>query len=199
MNPNIKKQVHFSILEKKMSVMKGYIFTEFLEMVEEQFGLIMMDKIIMATQLESEGVYTSVGSYNQKELFQLINNLSNELNEETKTIMKITGERLYNTYINSFNKRLLSLEFQFSFIERLENYLRDETRKIFNNKEIFNTELVPSENALIITFECNESEVVSLIEGIINGCISASGESVHVKSENVIFNNNLTTRLTIQQ
>ena len=42
--------------------MKGIIFTEFLDLVEEKFGLEMVDKIIEQSNLDSGGIYTSVGT-----------------------------------------------------------------------------------------------------------------------------------------
>ena len=43
--------------------MKGIVFTEFLEMVEEKYGLEMVDDIIENANLQSHGAYTSVGTY----------------------------------------------------------------------------------------------------------------------------------------
>ena len=42
--------------------MKGIVFSEFLDLVEVKFGLEMVDKIIDQSNLESKGVYTSVGT-----------------------------------------------------------------------------------------------------------------------------------------
>jgi len=42
--------------------MKGIVFTEFLDLVEEKFGMEMVDKIITQSELESEGAYTAVGT-----------------------------------------------------------------------------------------------------------------------------------------
>ena len=56
--------------------MKGIIFTDFLELVEEKFGLEMVDTIIEASELESNGVYTGVGTYSFGEMVQLLGNLS---------------------------------------------------------------------------------------------------------------------------
>ncbi|MBT8311465.1 MAG: hypothetical protein HKP23_01335, partial [Flavobacteriaceae bacterium] len=39
--------------------MKGIVFTEFLEMVEDKFGLEVVDTIIEKAELPSEGVYTA--------------------------------------------------------------------------------------------------------------------------------------------
>ena len=56
--------------------MKGIVFTEFLDLVEEKFGLEMVDRIISSSELESEGVYTSVGTYSFSEMLQLLQHLS---------------------------------------------------------------------------------------------------------------------------
>ncbi|MFT6414777.1 MAG: hypothetical protein ACJARZ_000109 [Dokdonia sp.] len=43
--------------------MKGIIFTEFLDLVEATFGLEMVDIILNASKLPSNGVYTTIGTY----------------------------------------------------------------------------------------------------------------------------------------
>ena len=46
--------------------MKGIVFTEFLEMVEAQFGLDTVDAIIENSDLPSRGAYTAVGTDMEK-------------------------------------------------------------------------------------------------------------------------------------
>ncbi len=43
--------------------MKGVVFTEFIEMVEDQFSADMVDDIIDDAQPPSGGAYTAVGTY----------------------------------------------------------------------------------------------------------------------------------------
>ncbi|MDW1810083.1 heme NO-binding domain-containing protein, partial [Vibrio sp. Vb2362] len=45
--------------------MKGIIFTEFMELVEEKFGLDVLDQVLDLSN--DEGVYTAVGSYDHKD------------------------------------------------------------------------------------------------------------------------------------
>ena len=59
--------------------MKGMIFTEFLEMVESKFGLETVDTTIENSDLPSEGIYTSVGTYDFNEMVSLIAGLSEEV------------------------------------------------------------------------------------------------------------------------
>ena len=56
--------------------MKGIVFTEFLELVEEKFGIEMVDEIITASNLESGGAYTAVGTYKFVEMINLLTALS---------------------------------------------------------------------------------------------------------------------------
>ncbi|MBT6440017.1 MAG: hypothetical protein HOK72_09965, partial [Flavobacteriales bacterium] len=52
--------------------MKGVVFTEFLELVEKEFGLEIVQRIIDECDLATGGVYTSVGTYSHKEMFKMV-------------------------------------------------------------------------------------------------------------------------------
>ena len=52
--------------------MKGIVFTEFLEMVEDRHGLDFCDELLEGTDLASGGVYTSVGTYAVAELVAVL-------------------------------------------------------------------------------------------------------------------------------
>ena len=59
--------------------MKGIVFTGFLDMVEKKFGIEIVDHIITESKLQSEGVYTSVGTYDFVEMQSLLVNLSKKV------------------------------------------------------------------------------------------------------------------------
>ena len=76
--------------------MKGIVFTEFLEMVEEKYGLEMVDDIIENTNLQSQGAYTSVGTYAFSEMLQLLQNLSLKTKILVDDLLLIYGEHFFN-------------------------------------------------------------------------------------------------------
>ena len=49
--------------------MKGLVFVEFVEFVEQEYSLEMVDRIIDNSALASGGAYTSVGVYDHREMF----------------------------------------------------------------------------------------------------------------------------------
>ena len=56
--------------------MKGIVFTELIEMIENEFSLKIADDIIQRSNLKSKGVYSSIGTYDHKEIFILVKELS---------------------------------------------------------------------------------------------------------------------------
>ena len=46
----------------KTHIMKGIVFTEFLEMVESKFGIEMVNGLLDSSELASGGVYSAVGT-----------------------------------------------------------------------------------------------------------------------------------------
>ena len=72
--------------------MKGMVFTEFLEMVEEKFSPEMAERIIESSELKSSGVYTTVGTYDHHEMITLVISLSRETGKATEFIVVMSGE-----------------------------------------------------------------------------------------------------------
>ena len=77
--------------------MKGIVFTEFLEMVESKFGLEIVDEIIENSELPSEGVYTSVGTYEFNEMVSLITQLSSKVNISVDDLLYTFGIYLFDS------------------------------------------------------------------------------------------------------
>ena len=52
--------------------MKGMIFTSFLYLVEERYGLEMVEEVIEEAAPASGGIYTTMGVYDHMELIDMI-------------------------------------------------------------------------------------------------------------------------------
>lgn len=76
--------------------MKGVIFTEFLSLVENKFGLEMVDDIIFKSKLSSKGIYTSVGTYSFSEMLQLLQNLSKNTAISIDDLLLLYAEHFFS-------------------------------------------------------------------------------------------------------
>lgn len=79
--------------------MKGIIFTEFLELVEDKFGLDLLEEVLEMS--DDEGIYTSVGSYDHKDLVKLIINLSKKTDIDAASLQRVFGQSVFKNLLDS--------------------------------------------------------------------------------------------------
>ena len=116
--------------------MKGIVFTEFLEMVEKEFDYDMVDAIIEDSELESNGIYTAVGTYAFDEMVQLITNLSKRTKVEVPVLMKSYGKYLFDTFEKNYLSFFEKETDAFNFLESIENYIHVEVKKLYPDAEL---------------------------------------------------------------
>lgn len=116
--------------------MKGIVFTEFLEMVEKEFGYDMVDLIIENSELPSGGAYTAVGTYDFGEMLQLITHLSKNTNIAIPDLLKAYGQYLFNTFLKSYPGFFERTDSSFEFLESIDNHIHVEVKKLYPDAEL---------------------------------------------------------------
>jgi len=116
--------------------MKGIVFTEFLELVEEKFGLEMVDKIISQSQLESEGAYTAIGTYSFSEMLQLLDNLSKNTGLSVDDLLLTYAEHFFGVLSKSYPGLINSYDDPIEFLGSVENHIHVEVKKIYPDAEL---------------------------------------------------------------
>jgi hypothetical protein len=110
--------------------MKGVIFTEFLDLVEERFGLEMVDQIICQSRLDSQGVYTSIGTYNFYEFLQLLHNLSKNKSISINNLLEVYAAQIFSAMDAIHPKMLTSYNNPVEMIIAMNQHIEI----IFNTK-----------------------------------------------------------------
>ena len=116
--------------------MKGIVFTEFLELVESKFGLEMVDDIITSSDLESEGVYTSIGTYSFSEMLQLLKHLSDRTEISVDQLLLVYGEHFFSVLEDSYPGLIATYKDPIELISSIENHIHVEVRKIYPDAEL---------------------------------------------------------------
>lgn len=116
--------------------MKGIIFTEFLEMIEDKFGLDMVDKIICECELKSNGIYTSVGTYDFVEMTQLLKSLSNNTSIPIDDLLLVYGEYFFKRIRVSYPDLLATYNDPIELLASIENHIHVEVLKIYPKAEL---------------------------------------------------------------
>ncbi|MFP4844921.1 heme NO-binding domain-containing protein [Winogradskyella sp. PE311] len=121
--------------------MKGIIFTEFLDLVEEKFGLVMVDKIITQSNLDSEGIYTAVGTYEFSEMLQLISHLSENTDISVDDLLMVYSEHLFKALIKAHPNLVEHYKDPMNLLASIENHIHVEVQKIYPEAQLPTFEL----------------------------------------------------------
>ncbi|GAA3612157.1 heme NO-binding domain-containing protein [Flavivirga amylovorans] len=138
--------------------MKGIVFTEFLDLVEEKFGLEVVDKIISQSELESEGAYTAVGTYKFSEMLQLLQHLSTHTNIEIDDLLLVYAEHFFDVLKQSYPGLLATYKDPIEMLASIENHIHVEVRKIYPDAELPTFEVLEkTSNSLVMIYKSSRS------------------------------------------
>lgn len=138
--------------------MKGIVFTEFLDLVETKFGLAMVDAIIYESELESQGIYTSIGTYSFSEMLQLLQNLSKRTGITTDNLLLAYGEHFFSLINRIYPGLLDTYHDPIEMLSSIENHIHVEVRKIYPEAQL-PTFIVEKkeENSLIMVYKSSRA------------------------------------------
>jgi hypothetical protein len=177
--------------------MKGIVFTEFLELVEQKFSFEVADRIIEASDLPSGGIYTSVGTYPHLELLNLVEQLSKESGIAMPDLVRSFGEHLFSRFASIYPQLFEGVENVFDFLASIENYIHVEVQKLYPDAELPCFEhCFPAPDRMELTYYSSRA-LPDLAEGLIRGGIQYFGECVDVVREDVPSEVGATTRFVL--
>ena len=178
--------------------MKGIVFTEFLEMVEKEFGYEMVDIIIDESDLPSSGIYTSVGTYHHAEIVQLLSNLSDKSKIDAQVLLKAFGKYLFDGFLKAYPQFFDAVDNPFDFLISIDNHIHVEVLKLYPDATLprFDTKRL-EDGSLEMTYK-SERKMASLAEGLIEKSI-AYYETSHVIEKELINEDGSVVKFTIKQ
>ena len=151
--------------------MKGVVFTEFLEMVEDKFSADMVDDIIDDSDLPSEGVYTAVGTYSHKEIIELVSNLSKHTDIAIPDLVRIFGEHLFSRFAALYPVFFPAGTEFFDFLESVETYIHMEVKKLYPDAQLPTFTTTRENNDTLIMNYQSPHPFATLAEGLLKGCM----------------------------
>ena len=163
--------------------MKGLIFTSFLHFVEKEYGLKIVDEVIVESAIPSGGIYTTVGDYNHTELIAMIVALSKKTRLSAAHLTKTFCIYLFAELIAAYPQWIADLDSSFALLYKVDGFIHGEVKKLYPDA---------SPPTFKCTY-CNESqmEVIyksprcmgDIAEGLILGCAAYYRERIIVRRE----------------
>ncbi|MFC4304958.1 heme NO-binding domain-containing protein [Cohnella boryungensis] len=180
-----------------MTEVKGIVFTNFIEMVEQKFSLEVADGIITDAALPSGGSYTTVGTYSHTEMIRLVSELGKRTGVPVSDLIRTFGEYLFEQLVDLFPHFIDTNRSVFDFLPKVDSYIHAEVRKLYPDAELpsFSYE-VSGPDRFVMVYR-SARPFADLAEGLINGCIAYYGEPIEMFREELADTDGTAARFTL--
>ncbi len=165
--------------------MKGIVFTEFLELVEEKFGLTMVDTIIQESHLASNGIYTSVGTYDFSEMLQLLQHLSVRTQLSIDDLLLVYAKHFFKVLKASYPQFLAMYQDPISMLSSIENHIHVEVRKIYPDAELPTFEVLHKTDDELVTLYKSNRAMYSFGLGLMQETCAYFNVKVSIQMEKI--------------
>lgn len=170
--------------------MKGIIFTEFMDLVEQKFGLEVLDSIL--SNADDSGVYTAVGSYDHRQLVKLIVELSKQSGIPPEELQRVFGQVVFSNLYNTLpdNSSLQACKTSFQFVKLVEDYIHIEVKKLYPEANPPKFDFV-SESETEMVFDYVSARCMSHVcFGLLEGCAAFFNEELSLSMNNLTSDGN---------
>jgi hypothetical protein len=161
--------------------MKGIVFTEFMEMVEQKFGYEMVDDLITKSDLESEGIYTAVGTYPYSDMVKLVSTLHDKTSIPIKDLLHTFGGYMFDTFTREYPDFFNSCSGAFEFLNSIDSYIHVQVLKLYPDAELpkFTTEKMEGNHMQLIY--SSERKMSDFALGLLEKTFEFYGEPAEIE------------------
>ena len=160
--------------------MKGMVFTEFLEMVEQTHSPGLAEEIIDSAELPSGGAYTSVGTYDHNEMVTLVGNLSQKTGQSCPLLIHGFGNHLFSRLAERYSNFFDGVDDAFDLLNKVDGYIHVEVRKLYPDAELPRFECSQPDAGTLVMEYTSSRPFADLAAGMIEACIGHFGKPIDV-------------------
>lgn len=163
--------------------MRGLIFTQFIEMVENHYSADMVDDIIDDANLPSGGAYTAVSKYHHKELHDLGVALAKRTHQTISDILIEFGEYVFEPLYTQYKPLFKEKAGAIQFLLEVDSDIHKEMRKLYPDAQLPNIHCQMNADVLIMEYQ-SDRHFADLMYGLILGVARYFNETLHIEMPN---------------
>lgn len=161
--------------------MKGIVFTELMEMVENQFGIEMVDRIVQPNELVSKGIFTSVGTYPFSDLVSILGHLSQATGASIPELEKVFGQYLAGRFSKMYLPFFQRVNSVIELLNEVDSYIHIEVKKLYPDAELPQFETIQKNENRIEMIYRSQRKMFPFAEGLIDATASYYKQMVKTK------------------
>lgn len=159
--------------------MKGIVFRLFETVVTQHHGEGMWDALLQDAQLE--GVYSSLGSYEDAELGKLVQAASQRLQLPPQDIVRWLGREAMPILATTYPKVFAPHQTTRGFVLTLNSIIHPEVRKLYPGADVPNFDFDTSSPDVLVMRYRSARKMCSFAEGLLLGASDHFRETAHIE------------------
>ena len=160
--------------------MKGVVFTEFLDFVEQQTNYDVVDEMIERADTPSGGVYSATGKYEFEEMASLVTNLSQIIDQPVPVLLRAFGKYLMGRFYEFYPQFFVTESDSLSLLEKVENHVHVEVKKLYPDAELPTLDVTRKGPHDVVVRYISCRPLGDLCIGLIEGCADHFGEALEL-------------------
>lgn len=178
--------------------MKGMIFTELVEFVEEKFGFDIADAMLEASLLENKGAYTQAANYPFEELVAIVTRLAEITGNPAGDLIEVYGRHLFGRIVGLYPPMIAHFSSSLPFIAKVDTFIHPEVKKLYPDADLPSFNVISlSDHELIIDYTSNKP-LMPLARGLMLGAADHFGETIEIIEDDTIHDAGQLARFTVR-
>lgn len=177
--------------------MKGMIFTELLDMIEDGLGLAMKDRVLQRAKPASGGSYTAVGDYKVDELLDLVRALSAETGQPEEDLLESFGAHMFAHFTWNYGRFFSGAHSCFDFLGHVEDYIHVEVRKLYPQAELPAFTYPHRDDTRLVMEYQSPRPLAAFATGLVRAAIAHFAEPVQLAVEDLSAGRGTAARYTL--
>lgn len=160
--------------------MRGVVFTELIEFVEEKLGFEIADKMLENAQLNHGGTFTQGGNYPFEEMVKILTALSKLTGKHPNDLLEIFGEHLFNVLVKIYGRDIKTSQSSLDFIDSVEHYVHVEVKKLYPDAELPTFTTTYKDDTKLVIIYKSEKKLDAFAFGLIKSCGTYFGDTLNI-------------------
>lgn len=168
--------------------MRGVIFTELIEFVEEALGFEVADKMIEKAHLGNEGVFSQGGNYPFNDMQKILMALSEITGKKPNELLYLFGKHLFSILVRIYGHNIKNIGNSLDFIDSVDKLVHAEVKKLYPDAELPTFTTIEKNSNLLIMIYKSEKRLESFAHGLIVACGKYFDDELNVSYETISQN-----------
>lgn len=165
--------------------MRGMIFTQLLDMIEDDLGLAVKDRVLSLANPAQGGIYAATGDYPATELLQLVHTLSEQTGQAPAALLRRFGTYMFRHFVGVYGRFFEGAPSCFEFLRRVESYIHVEVRKLYPGAELPRFSYPLDEPTQLVMEYHSPRGLAAFAEGLIRAAIEHFGEPLRLQVQDL--------------